>query len=74
MKGVRINKDFNKIKNELVVLRGEVTEEDRLKAALHINSSYSTVLRYLNGEFTIKNYSKAKNLLNYLKKEIAIPA
>jgi predicted transcriptional regulator len=56
------------IKNEFLTIAREVSEEDRLRAALEFGCSYATVSRYLRGEVSKERF--AKKLLVFLKNRI----
>lgn len=59
----------NNISTELKRIARELSEEDRLEAALAMPCSYQTVLRYLQG--SVKKEPFGKKLLAFFQKRIA---
>lgn len=60
--------DKTKCADQLKELAGNVTEEDRLTAALELHCSYTTITRYLGGK--VKKIDFGIKLLQFLNKRV----
>jgi hypothetical protein len=56
------------IRKEFLTIKNQVSEEDRILAALELGCSYTTISRYLRGEVSKERFGK--KLLTFLKSRI----